>query len=51
MVPVPTAEAIGNALLATMMPNYVGDWHWDIDGNAIWVRREIEQIPQQIMAG
>lgn len=38
MVPVPAATAMGNALLATMMPNYAGDWHWDIDGNDVWVR-------------
>ena len=36
-VPVQAATAIGNALLATMLPNYAGDWHWDVDGNDLWV--------------
>lgn len=39
-VPVQAATAMGNALLSTMLPNYVGDWHWDIDGNDVWVREQ-----------
>lgn len=48
MVPVPAAQAIGDALLATMMPNYVGDWHWDIDGNAIWVHPDMAERSERI---
>jgi site-specific DNA-cytosine methylase len=43
MVPVQAGTAMGNALLATMMPNCFGDWHWDVDGNELWVRPESRQ--------
>ncbi len=38
MVPVQAGTAMGNALLATMLPNTLGDWHWDVDGNELWVQ-------------
>lgn len=31
-VPVQTAAAIGNAILDTLLPNIMGDWHWNYDG-------------------
>lgn len=37
MVPVQAGTAMGNALLATMLPNSFGEWHWDVDGNELWV--------------
>lgn len=43
-VPVQSATAIGNALLATMMPNYEGDWYFDIDWNDIWVQPVRERV-------
>jgi site-specific DNA-cytosine methylase len=36
-VPVQTATAIGNALLQTIMPNYMGDWHYGFSDDIIWV--------------
>lgn len=39
-VPVQTATAIGNALLATAMPNLIGDWHWGFSDDLIWVQPE-----------
>lgn len=42
MVPPPAACAIATSMLATMIPNLLfGEWHWDIDGNDIWVRKNI----------
>lgn len=36
-VPVQTATAIGDALLATLMPNFIGDWYWGFSDDLIWV--------------
>lgn len=36
-VPVQTAMAIGNALLQTIIPNFLGDWYWGFDNTKIWV--------------
>ena len=44
-VPVQTATAIGNALLATLMPNFMGDWHWGFSDDKIWV----SSIPDKII--
>lgn len=42
MVPPPAACAIATSMLATMMPNLLfSKWHWDVDGNDIWVRKDI----------
>lgn len=40
MVPPPAACAIGNALLETMLPNYIGDWYWGFSDSKIWVTDE-----------
>lgn len=40
MVPVQAGAAIGNALLRTMLTNFAGEWHWDVDGNDLWVREK-----------
>ncbi len=48
MVPVQAATAMGNALLATMLPNCMGDWHWDVDGNELWVRPEYHRIEKAV---
>ncbi|MEW9124572.1 MAG: DNA cytosine methyltransferase [Thermotaleaceae bacterium] len=40
-VPVQTATAIGNALLETLMPNFLGEWHWGFSDNVIWVKPEV----------
>ena len=38
MVPPPAACAMAGSMLATMMPNLLfHEWHWDVDGNDIWV--------------
>lgn len=51
MVPPPTATAIGNALLETMMANYMGDWHWGFSDDVIWVSGEKrENIPYRAKA-
>lgn len=39
-VPVQTGTAIGNALLATLMPNLLGDWYWGFSDLSIWVEKE-----------
>ncbi|HML37012.1 MAG TPA: DNA cytosine methyltransferase [Bacillota bacterium] len=44
-VPVQTATAIGNALLATLMPNLLGEWYWGFSDLNIWVKKDgIENI-------
>lgn len=37
MVPPPTATAIAQAMLETLMPNLMGDWHWGTSDQVIWV--------------
>jgi len=39
-VPVQTATAIGNTLLATLMPNLIGDWYWGFSDLNIWVEKK-----------
>lgn len=48
-VPLQTAQAIGDQILATLLPNIMGDWHWDLDDNLIWVKgyREIGNLQMQ----
>ena len=46
-VPVQTGTAIGNALLATLMPNLLGDWYWGFSDLNIWVRRDIVDNTRQ----
>lgn len=41
-VPVQTATAIGNSLLATMATNLQGDWYWGFADDKIWVLPENE---------
>jgi site-specific DNA-cytosine methylase len=43
-VPVQTATAIGNSLLETMMPNFLGEWHYGFDNLKIWVSNKINEI-------
>lgn len=38
MVPPPTATAIAQAILETLMPNLMGDWHWGTSDQEIWVQ-------------
>lgn len=41
MVPPPAACAMATSMLETMLPNILlNQWHWDVDGNAVWVRPE-----------
>jgi len=44
LIPPSSACAIGNALLDTMMPNYMGEWFWGFSTDEIWVKQEIESI-------
>lgn len=39
-VPVQTGTAIGNALLQTLMPNFLGDYFWGFSDMQIWVQPE-----------
>lgn len=39
MVPPPAATAMGNAILATIMPNYLGEWYWGCANDEIWVKK------------
>lgn len=41
MVPPPSATAMGNAILATIMPNIMGEWYWGCSNDEIWVSPEI----------
>jgi site-specific DNA-cytosine methylase len=43
-VPVQSATAMGNALLKTMLTNYLDDWYWDIDGNDLWVQEDVATV-------
>jgi site-specific DNA-cytosine methylase len=46
MVPPPAATAMGNAILATIMPNFMGEWYWGCSNDEIWVSPEkVSQIP------
>lgn len=40
MVPPPAATAMGNAILATIMPNFKGEWYWGCSNDEIWVSPE-----------
>jgi site-specific DNA-cytosine methylase len=44
MVPPNAACAMGNSLLDTLMPNYLGDWHWGTADLKIWVINKINEI-------
>lgn len=46
MVPIQTATAIGNALLQTLMPNFMGDWHFGFTNDLIWVKPDSDRIIQ-----
>lgn len=46
-VPVQTAKAMGDMVLATLLPNIMGDWHWDLDDNAVWVKGYRDSVPMQ----
>lgn len=40
MVPPPSAKAMGDAILKTIMPNFIGDWYWGCSDDLIWVMPE-----------
>ncbi len=40
MVPPPSATAMGNAILKTIMPNFMGEWYWGCSNDEIWVSPE-----------
>lgn len=40
MVPPPTATAIAQAILETLMPNLMGEWYWGFSDSEIWVQPE-----------
>lgn len=46
MVPPPAACGIANTLLATMMPNYMNEWHWGFSDDRIWVMPSDEKDEQ-----
>lgn len=45
-VPVQTAAAIGNAILDTLLPNFMGEWHWNYENSGVWVKgyRNINEL-------
>ncbi len=43
-VPVQTSTAIGNALLQTLMANFMNDWHYGFTNDLIWVLPNNEKI-------
>jgi hypothetical protein len=49
-VPVQTATAIGNALLQTLMPNFMGDWYWGFSNEMIWVQPGNTETIRQIVS-
>lgn len=48
-VPVQTATAIGNALLETLMPNFLGDWQWGYSDSTIWVNPYTSKPSEKIV--
>jgi site-specific DNA-cytosine methylase len=48
MVPPPASCAIGNSLLDTLMPNYLGEWYWGFSDLKIWVSSKIKNIWEYI---
>lgn len=50
MVPPPTATAIAQAMLETLMPNLMGDWHWGTADQEIWVVPEGEKKREKVQA-